>query len=94
MSSFSFKQAAHEATKPEGEYTFVFERLGGDERREVAADGVAGAWEGIRYHEGDDWHEWRLLGFKDLVARGLYDVQVSLHFAQARPEKVAVWDAD
>lgn len=97
MPDFSISDKAdHEPSEPtDGRYTFVFERLGdSDERREIPADGFHGAWKGIRYYEGEEWHEWMLLGFKDLIEqeRPVYENQVSLTFAQANSTLVERWD--
>ena len=94
--SISDKSDIHEPDEPtDGRYTFVFEKLGeSDERREIPADGYAGAWKGIRYYEKEEWREWKLLGFKHLVEgeRPVYENQVSLHFTQANRDLVEKWD--
>lgn len=93
MPTFSFEQDAHEPDAPAGEHTFVFERLGGDERREIPADTVPDAWKGLRYHEGEEWRAWRLCGYKDLLDREppITLDQVAYHFALTHPDVVATW---
>lgn len=97
MPDFSISDKAdHEPDKPtDGKYTFVFERLGDEDgRREIPADGFGGAWKGLRYYEGEDWHKWILRGFKEHLERErpIYENQVSLTFAQANPGLVERWE--